>query len=51
MAGHAFFKYPIWLKNWKSQILEYEEKYRASMLMTLTDSEAQKNYWFRKQVR
>ena len=51
MAGHAFFKYPIWLKNWKSQILEYEEKYRASMLMTLTNSEAQKYCWLRKQVR
>ena len=41
-AGQAFLKYPIWLENWKSQILEYEEMYRASILMSHIDSKAQK---------
>ena len=35
-------KYPIWLENWKFQFFEYEEKYRAGMLISHIDNEAQK---------
>ena len=42
-AGQAFLKYPIWLKNWKSHITDYEEKYRANMWMSHCDDGAQKN--------
>ena len=41
-GGQAFLKYPIWSKNWKSQITDYEEKYRATMLMSHIDAEVQK---------
>ena len=41
-GGQAFLKYRIWLKNWKSQIFDYEEKYRVSMLLSHVDAEAQK---------
>ena len=37
----AFLKYPIWRKQWSEHIQEYEEKYRATMLMTHLDDKAQ----------
>ena len=36
----AFLKYPVWKLQWDSHILEYEEKYRATMLMNHLDSKA-----------
>ena len=41
-GGQAFLKYPIWSKRWKSQITDYEDKYRATMLMSHVDAEVQK---------
>lgn len=41
-GGQAFLKNPIWLKNWNAQIIDYEEKYRASMLLSNIDNEDQK---------
>ena len=37
----AFLKYPIWRKQWEQHIQEYEEKYRATMLLTHLDDKAQ----------
>ena len=36
----AFLKYPIWKTQWDSHILEYEEKYRATMLQNHLDDKA-----------
>ena len=41
-GGQAFLKYPIWSKNWKSQITDYKKKYRATILMSQVDAEVQK---------
>ena len=37
----AYLKYPIWKLQWDSHIQEYEEKYRATMLMNHLDEKAQ----------
>ena len=37
-----FLKYPIGLKNWKGQRMDYELKLRSNMLMSHLDNEAQK---------
>ena len=42
-SRQPFLKYPIWLKNWQSHIVDYEEKSRANMLMSHLDNEAQKH--------
>ena len=37
----AYLKYPVWRKQWDEHIQEYEEKYRATMLLTHLDDKAQ----------
>ena len=37
----AFLKFPVWRKQWCSHISEYEEKYRATMLLNHLDNKAQ----------
>ena len=37
----AYLKYPVWKKQWDNHILEYEAKYRATMLMNHLDEKAQ----------
>ena len=37
----AFLKYPVWKQQWDAHITEYEEKYRATMLLNHLDSKAQ----------
>ena len=42
-SGHkrtAYLKYPIWRKPWATHIMDYEEKYRAIMLLNHLDSKA-----------
>ena len=36
----AFLRYPVWKKLWSSHILEYEVKYRATMLLNHLDAKA-----------
>ena len=36
----AFLKYPIWKQQWDNHIQEYEEKYRATMLLNHLDAKA-----------
>ena len=36
----AFLQYPIWKKQWENHIVEYESKYRATMLLNHLDSKA-----------
>ena len=36
----AFLQYPIWKKQWSVHILEYETKYRATMLLNYLDAKA-----------
>ena len=36
----AFLKYPVWKQQWSSHITEYEEKYRATMLLNHLDAKA-----------
>ena len=38
----AFLKYPIWKKQWESQITEYEARYRPGLLMEHLDDAAQR---------
>ena len=38
----AFLRYPVWKKLWSSHILEYEVKYRATMLLNHLDAKALK---------
>ena len=37
----VYLKYPVWKLQWDSHIVEYEEKYRATMLLNHLDSKAQ----------
>ena len=37
----AFLKYPVWKQQWDGHIIEYEDKYRATMLLNHLDSKAQ----------
>ena len=37
----AYLKYPIWKEQWTNHIQEYEEKYRATMLLNHLDEKAQ----------
>ena len=37
----AYLKYPVWKKQWEEHIQEYEEKYRATMLLSHLDDKAQ----------
>ena len=37
----AFLKYPVWKQQWDAHITEYEDKYRATMLLNHLDSKAQ----------
>ena len=34
----AYLQYPVWKKQWSCHIIEYEEKYRATMLLSHLDS-------------
>ena len=36
----AYLYYPVWKKQWESHIVEYEFKYRATMLLNNLDSKA-----------
>ena len=36
----AFLKYPVWKQQWDSHIVEYEDKYRATMLLNHLDEKA-----------
>ena len=36
----AFLKYPVWKQQWDTHIQEYEEKYRATMLLNHLDEKA-----------
>ena len=36
----AYLKYPVWKKQWEEHIQEYEEKYRATMLLNHLDEKA-----------
>ena len=36
----AFLQYPVWKKQWSSHIVEYETKYRATMLLNHLDAKA-----------
>ena len=36
----AYLKYPMWKKQWATQIVDYEERYRATMLLNHLDSKA-----------
>ena len=36
----AYLKYLVWRKKWVSHIVDYEEKYRATMLLNYLDSKA-----------
>ena len=36
----AYLQYPIWKKQWNSHIMEYETKYRATMLLNHLDTKA-----------
>ena len=36
----AYLKYPVWKEEWNSHITEYEEKYRATMLLNHLDAKA-----------
>ena len=36
----AFLKYPIWKEQWDGHIVEYESKYRATMLLNHLDDKA-----------
>ena len=40
--GQPFLTYPIWLTDWKSHIVDYEDKSRANMLLSHLDREAKK---------
>ena len=40
--GQLFLTYPIWLKDWKSHIVNYEYKSQANMLLSHLDREAKK---------
>ena len=33
----AYLKYPVWRKQWASHIMDYEERYRSTMLLTHLD--------------
>ena len=37
----AYLKYPVWKQQWTEHIAEYEDKYRATMLMNHLDEKAQ----------
>ena len=39
----AFLQYPAWKKQWLSHILEYEVKYRATMLLNYLDAKAKEH--------
>ena len=36
----AYLQYPVWKKQWSCHIAEYEEKYRATMLLNHLDAKA-----------
>ena len=36
----AFLQYPVWKKLWSSHIVEYEVKYRSTMLLNHLDAKA-----------
>ena len=37
----AYLKYSVWRKQWESHIVDYEEKHRATMLLSHLDNKAQ----------